>query len=187
MYLHLEKAIDDGLKFYISVNNVILCPGDEKGYIPSKYFKYIKERVWKGDCACPGKVLWKPPILKHALSDKPSARSGKGKNEKAFATSAFEVSDKAALSKALSKLCGHEIRWMAEKHGDRFNGQANGMERFNAFWWRKKGRASFSGKGAGAAKRWVLQELEKGHHSKESTQQGALDYGVPSKSESDQR
>jgi len=64
VYLNLEKAIDEGLKFYISENNVVLCPGDEKGFIPSKYFKYIKERVWKGGVPYPGKVLWKPPIEK---------------------------------------------------------------------------------------------------------------------------
>ena len=44
------------------------------------------------------------------------------------------------------------------------------MEGFNAFWWRVKGRASFSGKGAGVAKRWVLQELEEGPQSKESNE-----------------
>ena len=87
VYLNLEKAIDEGLKFYISKNNV-LCPGDEKRFIQSKYFKYIKERVWKEDRACPGKVLWKPPILTHALNGNPPAKTGKGKNVKAFATSA---------------------------------------------------------------------------------------------------
>ena len=109
VYLNLEKAIDGGLKFFISENNVVLSPGDEKGFIPSKYFKYIKERVWKGDRACPGKVLWKPPILIDALNGNPAAKTGKGKKVKAFATSAFQVNDKAELSSALSKLCGHDI------------------------------------------------------------------------------
>ena len=106
VYLNLQKAIDEGLKFYVSKNNVVLCPGDEKGFIPSKYFKYIKERVWKGDRSCPGKILWKPPTLIHAVNGNPPARTGKGKKVKAFATSAFKVYDRTEFSRALSKLCG---------------------------------------------------------------------------------
>ena len=102
VYINLEKAIEEGLKFYISENNVVLCPGDEKGFISSKYFKFIKERVLKGDRACPGKVLWKPPILVHALNDNPPAKAGKGKKVKAFATSAFQVNDKDTFSRVLS-------------------------------------------------------------------------------------
>lgn len=34
-------AMRDGLKFYVSDNGVILCPGNENGVIPSKYFKEI--------------------------------------------------------------------------------------------------------------------------------------------------
>ena len=181
--MNLGKAIDEGLKFYISENNVVLCPGDEKGFIPSKYFKYIRERVWKGDHDCPGKVLWKPPILVHALNGNPPARTGKGKKVKAFANSSFELSDKDTFSRALSKLCGHEITWVTKKNGDRFDGQATGKERFNAFWWRVKRRASFSGRGAGAAKRWVLQELEKGQQHKEPYKQGTQDSGLPSEQE----
>ena len=92
------------------------------------------------------------------------------------------MNDKAEFSTVLSKLCGHEISWVAEKHSDRFNGQANGMERFNAFWGRKKGRVSFSCKGAGAAKRWVLQELERGRQPTESNEHGAQDSCLPPKS-----
>lgn len=40
----IKKAMaEGGLKFYKSANNVILCPGDERGYIPFKYCK-IKKR-----------------------------------------------------------------------------------------------------------------------------------------------
>ena len=94
----------------------------------------------------------------HALNGNP-AKTGKGTKVKAFAISAFQVRNKIVFSSALSKLCGQEIKWISERHGDRFNGVDTGMERFIAFWWRAKGRASFSGKGAGAAKKWVLQEL----------------------------
>ena len=30
VYLNLEEAINEGLKFWISENNVVLCPGNEK-------------------------------------------------------------------------------------------------------------------------------------------------------------
>lgn len=38
IYINLKLAILDGLKFYKSVNNVILSPGDENGFIRPKYF-----------------------------------------------------------------------------------------------------------------------------------------------------
>ncbi|CAF0742006.1 unnamed protein product [Brachionus calyciflorus] len=38
IYVDVEKALHDGLKFYKSANNVILCPGDASGYLSSKYF-----------------------------------------------------------------------------------------------------------------------------------------------------
>ena len=88
--------------------------------------------MWKGDRACPGKVLWEPPIL-NALDGNLPAKTEKSKKVKSFATSAFKVSDKSVFTRALAKLCGHEISWTSEKHGDRFNGQATGMERFIAF------------------------------------------------------
>jgi len=41
VYLDLEAALRDNYKFYVSANNVILSPGDNKGYIPPKYFKKL--------------------------------------------------------------------------------------------------------------------------------------------------
>ncbi|CAF0758885.1 unnamed protein product, partial [Didymodactylos carnosus] len=37
--IDMEKAMNDGYKFYVSTNNVILCPGNSQGYLPSEYFK----------------------------------------------------------------------------------------------------------------------------------------------------
>jgi len=34
----------DGLKFFISTNNVILSPGNEDGYIPTRYFRSVQNR-----------------------------------------------------------------------------------------------------------------------------------------------
>ena len=41
IYIDLEKALHNGLKFYISANGVILSPGDETGYISPKYFSKV--------------------------------------------------------------------------------------------------------------------------------------------------
>ncbi|XP_035829468.1 tRNA 2'-phosphotransferase 1 [Aplysia californica] len=44
IYLNLQRAVDGGLKFYQSANNVILCPGDQNGVISPVYFDKIKNR-----------------------------------------------------------------------------------------------------------------------------------------------
>ncbi len=38
IYINLKKALEDGIKFYRSLNNVILCPGNESGFLMPKYF-----------------------------------------------------------------------------------------------------------------------------------------------------
>jgi hypothetical protein len=37
----------DGFKFFVSANNVILSQGDEKGFIPSQYFRTVEDRQGK--------------------------------------------------------------------------------------------------------------------------------------------
>ncbi|XP_006813535.1 tRNA 2'-phosphotransferase 1-like [Saccoglossus kowalevskii] len=39
IYIDLEKAMKDGLEFFISPKNTIFCPGNEQGLILPKYFK----------------------------------------------------------------------------------------------------------------------------------------------------
>ncbi|XP_014768469.1 uncharacterized protein LOC106867912 isoform X2 [Octopus bimaculoides] len=41
LYLNLEKALKDGIKFYLSSNNVILSPGNEKYLIEPQYFEKV--------------------------------------------------------------------------------------------------------------------------------------------------
>ena len=41
IYIDLDKAIANGIKFYISKNQVILSEGNDKGMIPLEYFKEI--------------------------------------------------------------------------------------------------------------------------------------------------
>ena len=38
IYINIEAALSDGLKFYRSSNNVILSPGNSEGYILPRYF-----------------------------------------------------------------------------------------------------------------------------------------------------
>jgi len=41
IYIDLAKALHDGYKFFKSVNNVILCSGNEHGYLPPFYFSSV--------------------------------------------------------------------------------------------------------------------------------------------------
>ena len=41
IYIDVAKAMKDGFEFFESTNGVILCPGDEKGTLPIKYFKKV--------------------------------------------------------------------------------------------------------------------------------------------------
>jgi 2'-phosphotransferase len=38
IYINIEKALSNGIKFYKSENSVILSPGNEAGIIPVEYF-----------------------------------------------------------------------------------------------------------------------------------------------------
>ncbi|KAJ9577363.1 hypothetical protein L9F63_006043, partial [Diploptera punctata] len=41
IYVDVHQALADGIKFYRSSNNVILSPGDSRGYIGTKYFTKV--------------------------------------------------------------------------------------------------------------------------------------------------
>ncbi|XP_027221764.1 tRNA 2'-phosphotransferase 1 isoform X1 [Penaeus vannamei] len=44
IWINLPKALEDGYKFYKSANNVILCPGNEEGFLPPKYFAKVTDK-----------------------------------------------------------------------------------------------------------------------------------------------
>ncbi|CAG5121703.1 unnamed protein product [Candidula unifasciata] len=44
IYLNLSKALQDGLKFFLSANGVILSPGNEDGVIQTIYFDKVIDR-----------------------------------------------------------------------------------------------------------------------------------------------
>ncbi|CAH3043328.1 unnamed protein product, partial [Pocillopora meandrina] len=43
VFIDLRKALSDGFKFYRSANNVILCPGNEQGFLPPQYFEKVMQ------------------------------------------------------------------------------------------------------------------------------------------------
>ena len=80
---------------------------------------------------------------------------------KDFSTPSFWIGDRSKITKALVQLCKpRKIEWVAKKYSDRFDGKAFGMEDFIVFYWRAKETINFAGKGAGAAKNWVIKELD---------------------------
>ncbi|CAF0919710.1 unnamed protein product [Rotaria sordida] len=42
--IDMEKALKDDFKFFVSNNNVILCPGNENGFLPARYFRLVQNR-----------------------------------------------------------------------------------------------------------------------------------------------
>jgi len=44
IYVDVEKAMSQGIKFYLSANEVILCPGNQEGYIAPELFKTVSAR-----------------------------------------------------------------------------------------------------------------------------------------------
>ena len=41
IYIHVQKALDAGIKFWLSDNGVVLTEGDEKGYLPKRFFEKV--------------------------------------------------------------------------------------------------------------------------------------------------
>ncbi|KAF9442254.1 hypothetical protein P691DRAFT_779493 [Macrolepiota fuliginosa MF-IS2] len=55
IFIHVQKALDAGIKFYLSDNGVVLTEGDETGYLKTKFFDRVeiaKTRIavdgWEG-------------------------------------------------------------------------------------------------------------------------------------------
>lgn len=43
IYIDIDKAIDAGLKFWLSENGVILSEGDKNGYISRRFFSKVMD------------------------------------------------------------------------------------------------------------------------------------------------
>ncbi|EFA77897.1 hypothetical protein PPL_09397 [Heterostelium album PN500] len=44
IHINLQKALDDGIPFFLSKNGVVLCAGDKNGYLSPIYFSSITDR-----------------------------------------------------------------------------------------------------------------------------------------------
>ncbi|KAL3872703.1 hypothetical protein ACJMK2_035910 [Sinanodonta woodiana] len=84
IYIDLEKALKDGLKFYLSANRVILSPGNEEGYIYPCYFKVVLKRhpyhILEFDPNIKGKTVSADQTSNEL--DKKIKRKNKNKNKK---------------------------------------------------------------------------------------------------------
>ncbi|PNS20151.1 hypothetical protein CAC42_5601 [Sphaceloma murrayae] len=62
IYLDFAKAIDGGLKFWKSANDVILTDGNEEGLVPLTFFKRVEDRTGgQGILVQDGQILKQPP------------------------------------------------------------------------------------------------------------------------------
>ena len=71
IFLDVQKAMDAGLKFWRSDNDVILSEGDEKGIVPLEFFRRVEDRTGAGVMVEAGQVVKDAP--------KDWAAKGKGK------------------------------------------------------------------------------------------------------------
>lgn len=84
IYIDVQKALDAGLKFYLSENGVVLSEGDERGFIPPAYFKRVVNASgvalpgWEGPKADIHKVLVEdlPPVAVDDLADMEASVEG---------------------------------------------------------------------------------------------------------------
>jgi 2'-phosphotransferase len=47
IHIDTAKAMEAGIKFYRSSNNVILTPGNEEGFLLKEYFSVVEQRDGK--------------------------------------------------------------------------------------------------------------------------------------------
>lgn len=55
VWVDVRKSLEEGGKWWLSANNVILSEGVD-GVVASKYFDRVEKRYWKGEAT----VIWKP-------------------------------------------------------------------------------------------------------------------------------
>ncbi|KAI5369520.1 Putative phosphotransferase KptA/Tpt1, RNA 2'-phosphotransferase domain-containing protein [Septoria linicola] len=61
IFLDLRKAMDAGIKFWLSDNGVILSEGNEEGLLPLSLFKRVEDRTGAGVLVEDGKVVKEAP------------------------------------------------------------------------------------------------------------------------------
>ena len=99
--VNVELAIKDGFKFYESANNVILCSGNQDGFIPSKYLVFVARKK----TPCSGVVVYgydkaNNPYLAVVKTPKNHLSYPKGKREKhenSFETAIRELEEETGI------------------------------------------------------------------------------------------
>lgn len=62
MFLDIGKAMQAGIKFWLSDNGVILTEGNEDGILPLEFFKRVEDRTGEGVLLEEGKVVKEAPL-----------------------------------------------------------------------------------------------------------------------------
>jgi len=104
IFIDIPKALDSGLKFYLSTNGVVLSEGDENGFIAPAYFKRVEDANrralpgWEGPAAEAYNVLTEdlPPAavedLDRATEEGTSLEGAQASNVSAVQPSEQELS-----------------------------------------------------------------------------------------------
>ncbi|KAF4555656.1 RNA 2'-phosphotransferase-like protein [Elsinoe fawcettii] len=62
IFIDIKKALEDGLKFWKSANDVLLTEGNDDGLVPLTYFKRVEDRTGgQGVLLEDGQILKEPP------------------------------------------------------------------------------------------------------------------------------
>lgn len=61
MFLDIDKAMEAGIKFWLSDNGVILTEGNEDGIVPLDFFKRVEDRTGEGVLLEDGKIVKEAP------------------------------------------------------------------------------------------------------------------------------
>jgi 2'-phosphotransferase len=66
IFLNIQKALDAGIKFYLSDNGVVLTEGDERGFLSIEFFDRVEDAKtrkavegWKGS----GRIVNEAAVL----------------------------------------------------------------------------------------------------------------------------
>jgi 2'-phosphotransferase len=57
IYIDLQKALDEGIKFFLSANGVVLTAGDDTGFLKPEFFSRVEDKKgvplpgWEGNKA----------------------------------------------------------------------------------------------------------------------------------------
>jgi hypothetical protein len=116
IYIDVQKALDSGLRFFLSTNGVVLSEGDENGFITPTYFKRVEyaNRIpvpgWEGPAAEIHRVLTEhlPPIAAEALDQATEEDAGVVGAQTSDVASASGTSEHES-SKVIEKLQNVEL------------------------------------------------------------------------------